>query len=104
MQAPAQQKGPRQCNNGNGVASLAKGGKVVRKGNLATKRDYDKTASWGTRKICQGLQVCHDGEVAKKANLSKMAALPRMVTLPRKAGLPSRATLQLGVNLPRKAM
>jgi hypothetical protein len=31
---------------GNAVASLIKGGKVVRKGNLATKKDYNKTALW----------------------------------------------------------
>jgi hypothetical protein len=37
---------------GNAVASLVKQGKVVRKGNLAMKKDYNKTASWGMRKIC----------------------------------------------------
>jgi hypothetical protein len=50
---------------GNTVASLAKGGKVVRKGNLTTKKDYDKTALWWTRKICQDCKI------------SKTARLPR---------------------------
>jgi hypothetical protein len=64
--------GRRQCNKeghasakDNTVASLAKGGKVVRKGNLATKKDYDKTALWWMRKICQDCKI------------SKMARLPR---------------------------
>jgi hypothetical protein len=56
---------------GNAVASLVKGGKVVRKGNLATKKDYNKTASWRTRNICQGLQNLHDGEAARRANLPR---------------------------------
>jgi hypothetical protein len=37
---------------GNAVASLAKGVKVVRKGDLTMKKNYDKTAPWRTRKIC----------------------------------------------------
>jgi hypothetical protein len=50
---------------GNAVASLAKGGEVVRKGDLTTKKDYDKTALWWTRKICRDCKI------------SKMARLPR---------------------------
>ncbi len=50
---------------GNAVASLAKGGKVVRKGDLATETDNDKTALWWTRKVCQACKI------------SKTARLPR---------------------------
>ncbi len=81
--------GRRQCNKqghasakGNAVASLAKGGKVVRKGDLATKKDYDKTALWWTRKICQDCKIskmarlprgptCQDGNVAKNGNFAQ---------------------------------
>jgi hypothetical protein len=62
--------GRRQCYKqghasakGNMVASLVKESKVVRKGDLATKKDNNKTALWGMRKICQGLQNLHDNKV-----------------------------------------
>jgi hypothetical protein len=67
---------------GNAVASLAKGGKVVRKGNLATKKDYDKTALWWMRKFCQDCkiskrarlprgQTCQDGNFAKNGDFAQ---------------------------------
>ena len=67
---------------GNAVASLVKGGKVVRKGNLATKKDYDKTALWWTRKICRDYkiskmarllrgQTCQDGNFAKDGDFAQ---------------------------------
>jgi hypothetical protein len=65
-QAPALQRRPRKFNENNAVASLPKGGKVVRKGILATKGNCDKTALWLTRKIYQRLQVLHDGKFAKR--------------------------------------
>ncbi len=98
---------------GNAVASLVKGGKVVSEGGLATKKDYDKTASFRTRKICQKLQTLHDGEAARRANLPRIAKdgklcqglqlcqgecvedshLARSGTLRTRATLPSSATL-----------
>jgi hypothetical protein len=48
-------------------------GKVVRKGGLATKKDYSKTALFQTRKICQELQTLHDGKAARRANLPRIA-------------------------------
>jgi hypothetical protein len=58
---------------GNAVASLVKGGRVVREGGLAMKKDYDKTALFRTRKICQELQTLHDGKAARRANLPRIA-------------------------------
>jgi hypothetical protein len=52
--------------------SLVKGGKVVKEGGLATKKDYDKTALFRTRKICQELQTLHDGEAARRANVPRI--------------------------------
>jgi hypothetical protein len=57
----------------NAVTSLVKGGKVVREGGLTTKKDYDKTASFRTKKICQELQTLHDGKAARRANLPRIA-------------------------------
>ncbi len=59
--------------------SLAKGGKVVRKGDLATKKDYDITALWWTRKVCRDCKIskttrlprgrtCQDGNFAKNGD------------------------------------
>jgi hypothetical protein len=67
---------------GNVVASLAKGGKVVRKGNLATKKDYDKTALWWMRKICRDCKIsktarlprgrtCQDGNFAENGDFAQ---------------------------------
>jgi hypothetical protein len=72
--------GRRQCNKqghasakGNAAVSLVKGGKVVREGGLATKKDYDKTALFRTRKICRELQTLHDGKAARRANVPRIA-------------------------------
>jgi hypothetical protein len=67
---------------GNAVASLAKGGKVVRKGDLATKNDYDKTALWWMRKICRDCKIsktarlprgraCQNGNFAKNGDFAQ---------------------------------
>jgi hypothetical protein len=56
---------------GNTVASLIKGDNVVRKGDLTTKKDYNKTALWQMRKICQGLQNLYDGKAARRANFPR---------------------------------
>jgi hypothetical protein len=66
-------KQDRTSAKGNAVASLVEGGKVVRKGGLATKKCYDKTASFWTRKICRELQTLHNSKAARRANVPRIA-------------------------------
>jgi hypothetical protein len=79
--------GRRQCNKqghasakGNAVASLAKGGKVVRKGGLATKKDYEKKKKKKKKKECSfanGVEGAKDGTLAIDGDLAKGEKLRR---------------------------